>query len=309
MVLTNEATPLESFRIHPATQLGRVHLTVTDLDRELAFYQDTLGLALMGQEGRRARLGAGGAELLRLTEDPLAGPARNTTGLYHFAVLLPSRKELARVLARLLRRAYPNYPTDHVMTQTTYLDDPEGNGIELYADTPEEGWFGVIDGAYVVRDARRLGRTGRDALDVESLLRELAPGDALDAPMPEGTRIGHVHLHVADLAQAVGFYHGVLGFDDQGSMPEMGMAMVSAGGYHHHIGLNIWKGRGAPPAPPGASGLRDFTVACPGEAELKKVLARVRAAGLPVEPGDGGFLVRDPSQNAVRLTAGPVPTV
>ncbi len=303
MVLSRQASAETWSAIHPETRLGFVHLTVSDLARQLAFYQDVIGLRLVSQEGTSLSLGAGQTELLRLTEVPSARPARGATGLYHFAIRLPSRRELARVLGRLLARGYPNYPTDHVMTQTTYLDDPEGNGIELYADTPEEGWFGAVDGRFVVEDTRRLGRTGRDALDVESLLRELAPDDRLDQPMPGGTGVGHVHLHVADLAQAMRFYHQVLGFDDQGTMQDMGMAMVSAGGYHHHIGLNIWKGQGAPPAPPGSRGLRYFTVEVPDDVELKRMLARVRQAGIGVESVDGGFVVSDPSQNGVRLTA------
>ena len=128
-----------NFLIHPATRLGHVSLTVADLARQIDFYQTHLGFQLHWREGVAAGLGAGGEDLLRLTERRDARRTRGTTGLYHFAVLLPSRRELARALARLFSLRYENYPTDHIMTQTTYLDDPEGNGIELYADTPEEG--------------------------------------------------------------------------------------------------------------------------------------------------------------------------
>ncbi len=304
--LTSAApTAAQEFVIHPETSLGHVHLTVSDLDAELDFYQNTLGLRLHRREGGTASLGVGGADLLRLTELPGAQRADRTTGLYHFAVLLPSKRELARVMARLFSQRYLNYPTDHVMTQTTYLSDPEGNGIELYADTPEEGFFGFANGQFVVRDNRNLGRTGRDALDVEALFRELRPGDRLDEPLPPGTRIGHVHLHIRDVDEAVRFYCGLLGFEPQGVSAQMGAAFVSAGGYHHHLGLNIWVGQGAPPPPPGSQGLRYFVVYLPNAAELERVAARVRAAGVSIEETEVGWLLHDPSQNGVCLAVRP----
>jgi catechol 2,3-dioxygenase len=289
------------FTIHPATRLGYVHLTVADLDRQTAFYQQMLGLRLYCRQARSAGLGAGGGDLLRLSERREGRRVRGSTGLYHFAVLLPTRRELARVVGRLYSLRYRHYPTDHVMTKTTYLSDPEGNGIELYADTPEEGSWDIVDGEFVVRDAGGKLRSGREPLDVEALLKELAPGEPLDLPMPEATTIGHVHLHVAAIPEAVRFYHDLLGFDVQMSSAEMGAAFVSAGGYHHHIGLNTWIGEGAPPPPPDALGLRYFTVVLPNHAELERVAGRVRAA-LPVEETPEGFLVRDPSHNGLILT-------
>ncbi|MGH2591975.1 MAG: VOC family protein [Anaerolineae bacterium] len=302
MTMQTQSLTEPQFAIHPATRLGHVHLTVADLDRQIAFYQNVLGFKLHWREGAAAGLGAGHEDLLRLTEVRGARRVRGTTGLYHFAVLLPSRRELARVLARLFSLRYLNYPTDHVMTKTTYLDDPEGNGIEIYADTPEEGSFAIVNGDFVARDARGAPRSGRDPLDVEALLRELTPGDRLDEPMPESTKIGHVHLRVADVADAVRFYHDLLGFDNQGLSPTMGAGFVSAGSYHHHIGLNTWAGEGAPPPPPDALGLRYFTVVLPNRAELERVVDRVRAAALPAEQTPEGLLVLDPSQNGVMLT-------
>ncbi len=289
--------------IHPATRLGHVHHTVANLERELAFYQQALGLRLHWREGRAAGLGAGGEDLLRLTEAPGARRYRGTTGMYHFAILHPSRRELARAIARLFQLSYPNYPTDHVMTKTTYLDDPEGNNIELYADTPEDGTMGVVNGRAVARHADGRPSDGREPLDVEALFRELRPDDRLDEPAPPATRLGHVHLYVADLDATRRFYHGVLGFGDMGLARDFRMGMVSAGGYHHHIGYNTWVGEGAPPPPPNALGLRYFTVVLPNQAELDRVVARVQQAGLPVEQTEAGLLVRDPSQNGVVLTA------
>jgi catechol 2,3-dioxygenase len=290
--------------IHPATRIGRVHLTVAGLDRQIAFYQDVLGFKLHWREGNTAGLGAGRQDFLRLTEVPGARRVRGTTGLYHFAVLFPNRRELARAIGRLFALRYRNYPTDHVMTKTTYLDDPEGQNIELYADTPEDGSFGFVDGVPIARRANGAPSDGREPLDVEALLRELAPEDRLDEPMPPDTSIGHVHLYVADLDATRRFYHDILGFDDMGLARAFRMGMVSAGGYHHHIGFNTWVGEGAPPPPPGSLGLRYFTVILPDTAELEQVAARILQAGIPTEQTEAGILVRDPSQNGVVLTAG-----
>jgi catechol 2,3-dioxygenase len=293
-----------AFVIHPRTRIGQVHLTVADLDRQVAFYQQKIGFQLHWREGEQAGLGAGRDDLLRLTEDRRARRVRGTTGLYHFAILLPGRRELARALARLFSLRYPNYPTDHVMTETTYLDDAEGNGIELYADTPERGRWSFTEDSFQVVDAQGVVRSGRDPLDVERLLRELEPGDRLDQPMPEATTIGHVHLHVADIAEANRFYCGLLGFEVQGMSPAMGASFVSAGGYHHHIGLNTWVGAGAPPPSPDALGLRYFEIVVPDQAELARLAERVRTAHLVADETEAGLLIRDPSRNGVLLADG-----
>ncbi len=289
--------------IHPDTRIGAVHLTVADLERQTAFYQEVIGLQLHWRNGNAAGFGAGGQDLLQLTENRNARRYRGTTGLYHFAILLPDRRELARAIARLFSLNYPNYPTDHIMTKTTYLDDPEGQNIELYTDTPEDGVFGMAGGVFFARRADGALSDGREPLDVEALFRHLSPDDPLDQPMPPGTTIGHVHLYVAHLDQALHFYHAVLGFGDMGMARSFRMGMVSAGGYHHHVGFNTWVGEGAPPPPADALGLRYFTVVLPDAQALEAVLGRVEAAGLPTLEIDGGTLVRDPSQNGVLLKA------
>ena len=289
--------------IHPDTRIGEVHLNVADLDRQVAFYREYLGFLLHWREGDSAGLGAGAEDLLRLTELRGAHRYPRATGLYHFAVLFPERRELARAIARLYSSRYPNYPTDHVMTQTTYLDDPEGQNIELYADTPEEGVFELVNGALVARRANGAASNGREPLDVEALFRELTPQDRLDEPIPPGTVIGHVHLYVSNLDESMRFYHDLLGFDNMGLGRAFRMGMVSAGGYHHHIGFNTWVGEGAPPPPEDALGLRYFTVVLPDTAELERVVERVERAGLATAPVEAGLLVRDPSQNGLVLTA------
>jgi hypothetical protein len=188
------------------------------------------------------------------------------------------------------------------MTKTTYLDDPEGQNIELYADTPEDGTFEVVDGTLNARHADGTPSDGREPLDVGALLRELTPEDRLDQPMPPDTTMGHVHLYVADLAATMRFYHEVIGFADMGLARAFRMGMVSAGGYHHHIGFNTWIGEGAPPPPPDALGLRYFTIVLPNTTELGYVVERLRQAGMTTMQTEQGILVHDPSQNGVLLT-------
>jgi catechol 2,3-dioxygenase len=300
----NSQPPDESHvSIHPATRIGHVHLTVADLDRQIDFYQNILGFKLHWRQGPVAGLGAGREDLLQLTEVPGARRVPGTTGLYHFAVLFPNRRELARAVARLFSLRYRNYPTDHVMTKTTYLDDPEDQNIELCADTPEDGTFAILDGALVARHADGAMSDGREPLDVEALLRELRPADRLDEPLPLDTKIGHVHLYVASLDATMRFYHQLLGFDNMGLAGTFRMGMVSAGGYHHHIGFNTWVGKGAPPPPPGSLGLRYFTVVLPDRSELESVVSRLQHVGVEIVQSEAGYLLRDPSENGVLLTA------
>lgn len=299
---THSGTQTE-FSIHPATSIGAVSLNVASLDGQIDFYQRVLGFLLHWRDGNSAGLGAGGQDLLHLTEKQSLKRYRGVTGLYHFAVLFPNRRELARAVARLFSLHYRNYPTDHIMTKTTYLDDLEGNGIELYAESPEDGTWSLTDGNYVTRRADGSLSDGREPLDVEALFSNLMKDDKLDAAIPAETRLGHVHLHIRNLDEAIAFYHGVIGFDVMGVAKPFRMGFVSAGGYHHHIGLNTWQGEGAPPAPDDALGLEYFQVLLPDEAELERVAARVAGSGLAVEKRASGMLVRDPSHNGVLLSA------
>ncbi len=291
----------DEFSVHPATQLGHVSLTVANLENQIVFYTQALGFKLHWREGNKAGLGAGSADLLLLTEEPDLKHYRGTTGMYHFAIVFPNRRELALVMARLFALKYRNSPTDHVMTKTTYLDDPEGNGIELYCESPEDGSWTITDGNYEARWADGRWSDGREALDVEALFKHIEEDDRLDGFIHPETRLGHIHLHVRDIPEAIDFYHGVIGFDVMGVSKGIGMGFVSAGGYHHHIGLNTWLGAGAPPPPADAVGLRHFTVDFPDQQSLDEVIARVDAAGLPSNKIEGGLLLHDPSQNGVVL--------
>ena len=300
-VLPNSETKTE-FSIHPATRIGYVSLNVANLENQLAFYQQVLGFHLHWRDGNKAGLGNGNADLLRLVEQPDYKRYQRVTGLYHFAVLFPDRRELARAIARLFVLKYPNSPTDHIMTKTTYLDDLEGNGIELYAESPEDGTWTMKDGTFETRRADGSWSDGREPLDVDALLSHLKEDDRIDVPIPTETRIGHVHLHVRDVDEALGFYHGLLGFDIMGNAKNFRMGFVSAGGYHHHIGLNTWQGEGAPPPPADALGLRHFTVELPDQKALDEVILRVDNAGIPANQTEDGLLLHDPSQNGVLLT-------
>ena len=272
------------------TTIGPVTLTVADLPRALAFYTECLGFRIHAEDGGKAKLGAGADDLLVLVEREGAQRAPGATGLFHFAVLLPSREALALALARLAEtRTLLHGAADHLVSESLYLADPEGNGIELYRDRPRPTW---------VWEARAVRMTV-DPLDVEALLREAAVSRIAWGGVPEGTVIGHVHLRVAHIAPAERFYCDLLGFDLTARYGTQA-SFVASGGYHHHVAFNTWSGVGAPPPPEGATGLREFVVRLTDADELERVLARLAGAGVPEAP-DG--LIRDPSGNAVRLAA------
>ena len=281
--------------------MGYVTLTVANLENQILFYQQTLGFKLHWRDGNKAGLGAGGADLLRLTEEPNLKKYRGVTGLYHFAVLFPDRRQLAIAVARLFELKYRNHPTDHIMTKTTYLDDPEGNGIELYTESPEDGTFVIEKNDFVTRRTDGTMSSGREPLDVQALFSHLKEDDKLDGPLPLETRVGHVHLHVRNVQEAVDFYNGMIGFDVMGMSAKFQAAFISAGGYHHHLGLNTWQGEGAPPPPADAVGLRHFSIDFANQQALDEVIARIDKAGISSNQTADGLLIYDPSQNGVVL--------
>jgi catechol 2,3-dioxygenase len=271
-------------------RLGAVHLTVASVDRAVGWYQRSLGLRVHGHEADSAELGDGTETVIVLHEDPVARRAGRHAGLYHYALLYPSREELARAALRLMATRTPiEGASDHRTHEAIYLPDADGNGIELAADRPREAW------------PADLGYAGGPApLDVDSLLATVH-GEAPAPLIGEGLRIGHVHLHVGDVEQALAFYRDVVGFEVQADLGSA--AFVSAGGYHHHLGLNVWRGRGVGPAPEHTVGLRRWTVELPAAADVAEVRTRVQAAGIESGPDAGGFLVRDPSGTAARFVA------
>jgi catechol 2,3-dioxygenase len=275
--------------LDPATRMGAVRLTVADLERARAFYRRALGLRELEEADGVARLGAaGGRALVELEGCPGAPPRpRPSTGLFHLAILVPSRPELARALRRVLDAgASFTGASDHLVSEALYLDDPEGNGIELYRDRPRDKW------AY---DDGEL-RMATLPLDVEGILAEM-PGSP-DEGMPEGTTMGHVHLQVRDIPEAEAFWSGVLGFEPT-VRRYPGALFVAAGGYHHQVGLNTWGTAGAPAPPEGARGLARLEVVAPGAGDVARLEERARAAGHDVRRQDGGALLSDPSGNRV----------
>lgn len=278
--------------IDPDTIIGAVTLTVADLGRSLIYYQEVIGLQLQRQEAGTAYLGVGGPDLLVLVEQAGARAVRGTSGLYHFAILTPSRVALARSLQRLAEtNTRIGGFADHAVSEAIYLSDPDGNGIEIYRDRPRDEW--------PYRNGQLQMTT--DALDVDGLLAELEGKPWSWEGLHPDTTIGHIHLHVGNLDEAEAFYTQVLGFDLVTRYgPSAGF--VSAGGYHHHIGFNTWAGVGVPPPPPDAAGLRWYEIRLPNTAGLDKVIARVQEAGLAVDERPDGFLVRDPAKNGILLT-------
>ena len=279
------------------TGMGAVDLAVTDGDTALRFYRDYVGLTPLPSDGNQIRMGAGGRELVVLHPDAERAVVPKTSGLYHLAIVLPDRRELARVIARLGRLRWDQYPTDHVMTKANYLWDPDGNGIEIYVESPEDGAMGMVNGTYGAWDKDGRPRSGRDPIDLEEMFSHLKPDDRLDEPMPAGTKMGHIHLHVADVDEALRFYVDLVGFDVMGQMP--GVGFISAGGYHHHLGLNEWAGHGARPAPAGAAGLRRFTIELPTQRDLDDVVNRLEHGENRLSEEAGGLATVDPSANHV----------
>ena len=283
----------------PAAHIGAVHLTISNLDRSVTFYESRLGFAVHRREDRRAYLGAGGPDLLVLSESATARRVHGTTGLYHFAILVPSRADLGRALRRLVdTRTVLQGASDHGVSEALYLADPDGNGIEIYRDRPREQWPFVGLPAGASAKAGSALRMGADPLDLDGILAE--PDGTTPTGLAPLTVIGHVHLHVSHLEAAERFYVGVLGFD---LMQRYGPSalFVSAGGFHHHIGLNTWAGVGAPPPPAGAIGLEFFVVELPDAAALDDTAARLDAAGVPSERDDRTLRAHDPSGNVVKF--------
>lgn len=272
--------------------LGPVHLTVTDLERQVHFYETVIGLRLRDRAGNTAFLGAGGPDQLILTGGAAAPRPRRTTGLYHFAILVPDRQTLARTLLHLEQIGAPLHGfADHDVSEAIYLPDAEGNGIEIYCDRPRSAWQ---------YPGGRL-QMGTTSLDVEGLLRLARERPVAWGGLPGRTIIGHIHLQVADLLATETFYRDMLGFEVTARLP--GAIFLAVDGYHHHLGANIWNGPGAPPPPLEAPGLRWFTLRLADAAALTGVRARLDAAGVPQVAQDGGWLARDPSGNGLLLTA------
>lgn len=294
--MDNQQTAEVDSRIHPDTTVGQLALTVADLHRSISFYTDLIGLSVTEQDDRSVTIGVPGDPFLVLQENPGAEPwlrgGRSHPGLYHFAILVPERVDLGRWLAHWLRQNMPlPGQGDHFVSEALYLEDPDGHGIEIYRDRPRSEWE-WSDGQV---------RMGVEPVDVRELL-ELAESSGNPwTGMPPGTTLGHIHLQVADIDETSRFYESILGFDIVARMPSA--LFISAGGYHHHIGANVWHSRNAEAAPDNTVNLQYFTIQLPDSDSRSVVVQRLRQAGVPVTDSGETAIAQDPSGIEVRLTS------
>jgi catechol 2,3-dioxygenase len=301
-------TNVQSAPILPlTTRLGPVHLAVTDRERALAIWRDVVGLEVIAETGNTLALGAGGATLIVLETGATGPVVPRSIGLYHVALHVPARTDLAALAARAIRHNVRVSPTDHLVSEAFYLWDHDGNGIEITFETPWRGTLGDPDKgeSYAVTSAGK-PHSGREPLDLEKLLWELGdePMKHRQTSMPAGTRIGHVHVHVRDLTEAMAFYRDVLGFAGFLLIHSFGMGDVGLDYMPHTLAFNIWSGPEAQLPPAGAAGLRWFTIMVPDAAVLDGVKARLRAAGRPLRAVEGGVETEDPVGNRVRVLVG-----
>ena len=298
--MTSDSPALEygiappAFRLPGATRLGRVRLQVADLARSITYYETVIGLSVLRRDGSVAMLGARGSDevIVELHAKPGARRVtrRGQIGLYHFAILLPTRAALGRFVRHLASIGEYAGMSDHLVSEAVYLQDPDGLGIEVYADRPRSAWRA---------EHNQLAMT-TVPLDVNSLVAEA--GDEPWTGVPAGTVLGHVHLYVRDLAQAAAFYHEGLGFDKVvWSYP--GALFMSAGGYHHHLGTNTWAA-GAPLAADDEARLIEWEIVVPDAASARDVAGNLEARGSSVEREGDDVIARDSWGTRVRVRPG-----
>jgi catechol 2,3-dioxygenase len=272
--------------------IGAVGLVVRNLDLVSDYYRELLGLSVLERSGRMVRLGAGGVTLLELEHRPDAKPDDDrTAGLYHTAFLMPTREDHARWILRLAQSRIPiTGASDHGVSEAFYLDDPEGNGIEVYNDRPPERW--QREGDMVVMPTK--------PLDIEAIVRDTSPTSGYDGA-PAGLRIGHVHLRVGDVKKAEQFYRGAVGLDL--TRRRGGAAFLSSGGYHHHVGANVWHSPGAGLRDPDMAGLAWFSMEANDRPTLDTVNKRLQSANARVTATSNGYETADPWGTRIRLVA------
>ncbi|MFD2681542.1 VOC family protein [Bacillus seohaeanensis] len=279
------------FHRPPHIYVGKVNIKVADLERSLTFYKDLIGFQILEQSGKRAILTANGRTPLLIIEQPdnVIPKQRRTTGLYHFALLLPNRSDLGAVLRHLLQNRYPiEGGSDHRVSEALYLSDPDGNGIEIYRDRPSTSWEWNNNEVVMTTEP----------LDAESLLNE--GEDVKWEGLPNATLMGHIHLHVSQIANTEQFYQGGLGFDIVTRYGNQALFM-STGRYHHHIGLNTWNGIGAPTPVENSIGLGSFTLIFPDSMTRDKIIEQLQSIDAPVTKKASNYITKDPSGNTIEL--------
>ncbi len=297
-VRTKPALPL-------STRLGPVHIAVTDRDKALLIWRDVVGLELIAEDGNELRLGAGGKILIVLETGATRPVVQKTTGLYHVAIHVPKRTDMAQFAVRALQRGVRIAPTDHLVSEAIYAWDPDGNGIEITFETPWRGSLGDPDsGDYTyAKTVDGKPHSGREPIDMDDLLGELGETPVLEALMPAGTRIGHVHVHVNDLHSSMDFYRDGIGFGGLFIIKSFGMGDVGLDYTPHTIAFNIWAGPNATQAPAGSAGLRWFTIVVPDTTTLDDIRARLTGHHYAFRGIEGGIEARDPSGNLVKIVA------
>lgn len=294
-----------SVRSKPAlpltTALGPVQIAVTDRIKALAVWRDVVGLDLLSESGNELRLGVGGKVLIVLETGAVRPVVQRTTGLYHVAIHVPTRADLAQFAVRALQRGVRIAPTDHLVSEAIYLWDLDGNGIEITFETPWRGTLGDPESGSYATTTEGKQHSGREPIDMDDLLGELGETPTLEPRMPAGTRIGHVHVHVNDLHLSMDFYRDGIGFGGLFIIKSFGMGDVGLDYAPHTIAFNIWSGPNAAQAPAGSAGLRWFTIVVPDAASLDDVRARLAAHRFAFGEIDGGIEARDPSGNLVKV--------
>jgi len=277
------------FRIDPLARVSSVTLATMDLEAMVRFYVDIVGLRVLEGSPGITYLGVDTSPVVTLVAGSTRKPPSRATGLFHLAILLPSHRLLGQWLEHLMQSRHPlEGAGDHLVSEALYLSDPEGNGIEVYCDRPRDTWEYDQHGLRMVTHP----------VDLDGLLRDASAGPFRG--LPEGSRLGHIHLKVDDVSNAISFYRDLLGFDLMTTFP--GASFLSAGGYHHHIGVNAWQSRGAPPAPSGSTGLHSFGILLPSDTARRAVVAQLASADYPVEISGASYVVQDPAGSRVELS-------
>lgn len=281
-----------TFSIHPESTLGSIRLGVAQVESTSHFYQKAVGLTLLSQSAEIVQLGIGSQPILQLESRPAGQQYPDKVGLFHFAFLFPNRPLLGRWLNRYEEQYKLRSSADHLYSEAVYINDPEGNVIELYCDRPRSGWY----------DETGQVKMGTLPLQIESLRAEAdqRPFESSQNLLPAGTILGHIHLQCSDVVESMNFYHGLLGFDSISLAESAGF--VGAGGYHHHIGFNTFnsKDSGLPPA--GSLGLIEYTICLPTQADLDRLIAQLSDSACSFTKKADRICLSDPSGIKIKLT-------
>jgi len=279
---------MENFHQKPNVYVEQVSLNVLDLKKAVQFYTEIIGFKVLKQTEQKANLTADGKTLLLTLEQPkdVIPKEDKSAGLYHFAILLPTRADLSVFLRHIIKTGYPLGASDHHVSEALYMTDPDGNGIEIYIDRPSSEWKWTDGEVHMVTDS----------LDGDGLLAE---SGAEWTGLPAGTIMGHIHLHVSDLKKAEEFYVNGLGFKIVSHYPQA--LFISSGGYHHHIAINTWQGVGATKRLKNMVGLNWYTIVFPDVEMRKQAINRLKNIGATISEDDGLFVTEDPAGNYIHL--------